>query len=108
MRVLVVGVGLADLAAEAVDGEVHLGEPDGLVDSFLAVDRELGWSGSSGARSTKRADWTNMPPEPQAGSKMRPWNGSMISTISRTIEVGVKNSPPFWPSVMANLPRKYS
>ena len=36
-----------------------------------------------------------MPPEPQAGSKILPWNGSMISTISRTIEAGVKNSPPF-------------
>ena len=35
-----------------------------------------------------------MPPEPQAGSKILPWNGSMISTIKRTIEVGVKNSPP--------------
>ncbi len=29
-----------------------------------------------------------MPPEPQAGSKILPWKGSMISTISLTIEVG--------------------
>ena len=58
--------------------------------------------------STNRALCTNMPPEPQAGSKIRPWNGSMISTMSLTMEVGVKNSPPFWPSLMANLPRKYS
>ena len=36
-----------------------------------------------------------MPPDPQAGSKILPWYGSMISTISLTIEVGVKNSPPF-------------
>ena len=49
-----------------------------------------------------------MPPDPQAGSRILPLNGSMISTISRTIEVGVKNSPPFWPSAIANLPRKYS
>jgi hypothetical protein len=35
----------------------------------------------------------NIPPEPQAGSKMRPWNGSMISTISLTIDIGMKNSP---------------
>ena len=27
-----------------------------------------------------------MPPEPHAGSNTRPWNGSMISTIKRTIE----------------------
>src|ERR1017187_8482058 len=32
----------------------------------------------------------------------------MISTISFTMLVGVKNSPPFCPSDMANLPRKYS
>ena len=32
----------------------------------------------------------------------------MISTINLTMLVGVKNSPPFCPSVMANLPRKYS
>jgi hypothetical protein len=39
---------------------------------------------------------------------MRPWNGSMTSTISLTIAVGVKNSPPFCPSARAQLPRKYS
>ena len=49
-----------------------------------------------------------MPPEPQAGSKIRPWKGSMISTISRTIDIGVKNSPAPWPSASANLARKYS
>src|SRR6266436_6375204 len=43
-----------------------------------------------------------------AGSKIRPRNGSMISTINLTMAVGVKNSPPFCPSDMANLPRKYS
>ena len=32
---------------------------------------------------------TNMPPEPQAGSKMRPWKGWRISTISRTMLPGV-------------------
>ena len=37
-----------------------------------------------------------MPPEPQAGSRIRPWKGSMISTINLTREVGVKNSPPRW------------
>ena len=49
-----------------------------------------------------------MPPDPHAGSKMRPWNGSMISTMSRTIDIGVKNSPAPWPSASANLARKYS
>ena len=44
-----------------------------------------------------------MPPEPQAGSKTLPWNGSMISTISRTIDCGVKNSPPSLPSVGGEL-----
>src|SRR5919109_1420813 len=36
---------------------------------------------------------------------MRPWYGSMISTISRTMAVGVKNSPPFCPSDMASVIR---
>jgi AcrR family transcriptional regulator len=40
-------------------------------------------------RCTKAALCTNMPPEPQAGSKMRPWKGCRISTISRTMLVGV-------------------
>src|SRR2546421_6492789 len=57
---------------------------------------------------TKRALWTNMPPDPHAGSRILPLNGSMISTISRTIDVGVKYSPPLAPSATANLPRKYS
>ena len=30
----------------------------------------------------------------------------MMSTISLTIEVGVKNSPPRWPSVIAKLPEE--
>ena len=49
-----------------------------------------------------------MPPDPHAGSKTLPWNGSMISTISRTIEYGVKNSPPSRPSLAAKLERKSS
>jgi hypothetical protein len=39
--------------------------------------------------ATKRADCTNMPPEPQAGSRMRPWKGSMISASSLTMLLGV-------------------
>jgi hypothetical protein len=56
----------------------------------------------------KSADCTNMPPEPQAGSKTLPPWGSMISVISLTTERGVKNSPPPWPSLSAKLARKYS
>jgi hypothetical protein len=51
---------------------------------------------------------TNMPAEPQAGSSTRPWSGSMMLTIMRTSEGGVKNSPPSWAPLMANLLRKYS
>ncbi len=32
----------------------------------------------------------------------------MTSTMSLTMLVGVKNSPPFCPSDMAKFPRKYS
>ena len=76
------------------------------------VSRAFSWpkidSSSLGERlwrSTKRAECTNMPPEPHAGSKIRPWNGSMTSTMSRTIDAGVKNSPPFCPSVDSELTR---
>jgi hypothetical protein len=41
-------------------------------------------------------------------SRILPLNGSMISTMRRTIGVGVKYSPPLEPSAIANLPRKYS
>ena len=54
------------------------------------------------------AHWTNMPPEPQAGSKTLPWNGSMIWTISRTIDCGVKNFAAEAPSAMAKFKRKSS
>lgn len=32
----------------------------------------------------------------------------ITSTINLTMTAGVKNSPPFCPSLIANLPRKYS
>ena len=41
MEVFVVGVAFADVAAEAVNGEVHLGEIDGVAGLLLAVDRQL-------------------------------------------------------------------
>ena len=105
--VLVVGVALPDVAGQAMHRQVHLAEADGLGGLLLPVDRDLG-VGVSLVLSTNSALCTNMPPEPQAGSKMRPWYGSMISTISLTRDVGVKNSPPLCPSAIANLPRKYS
>ena len=39
---LVVAVGLLDVAAQAVDREIHLGEFDGLEGLFLTVDEETG------------------------------------------------------------------
>ena len=69
MDVLVEGVGLADVAFQAVDREVHLGEPDGGGGLFLAEEGDaMGWCPCP-VRSMKWLDWTNMPPEPQAGSK---------------------------------------
>jgi hypothetical protein len=47
-------------------------------------------------------------PDPQAGSNTLPPCGSIISTIRRTTERGVKNSPPFDPSLLANSAKKYS
>ena len=41
VEVLVVGVAFSDVAAEAVDGEVHLGEPDSVAGLLLAVDRQF-------------------------------------------------------------------
>ena len=38
VEVLVVGVALADVARQAVDGQVHLAQAHGLGDALLAVD----------------------------------------------------------------------
>ena len=43
-------------------------------------------------------DCTNMPPEPQQGSKTRPFYGASISTSTRTTDRGVQNWPPLLPS----------
>ena len=56
----------------------------------------------------KWLDWTNMPPEPQAGSKTMPWSGSMTLTMVWTRDGGVKNSPLSCAPCMANFIRKYS
>ena len=41
MQVFVVAVGLSDIAFEAVNGEVHLAQSDGLRDSLNAVNADL-------------------------------------------------------------------
>ena len=41
VEVLVVGIAFPDVAAEAVNSEVHVGEPDGVTGLLLAVDRQL-------------------------------------------------------------------
>ena len=41
MEVLVISVAFFDVAAEAVDCEVHLCEPDGVASLLLAVDRQF-------------------------------------------------------------------
>jgi hypothetical protein len=40
MQIVVITVALFHLAAEAVDGEVHLGEVDGLAGFLLALDED--------------------------------------------------------------------
>jgi hypothetical protein len=45
-----------------------------------------------------------MPPDPQAGSRILPRYGSITSTISFTIEEGVKYSPPFCMKAAARTP----
>ena len=69
--VFVVRVGLADVAFESVDGEVHARQSHGGADPFLTVNGEFR-DGFFRCSCTKRALCTNMPPEPQAGSSTRP------------------------------------
>jgi hypothetical protein len=54
------------------------------------------------------SDCTNMPPEPQHGSKTTPSLGSSMATRVRTMLAGVEYSPPRLPSELANSPMKYS
>jgi hypothetical protein len=90
-----------------VHRQVHLGQADGGGVLFQAVEGELS-VGFSCRRSTTRALCTNMPPEPQAGSRTCRRSGSMTLAISETSETGVKNSPPSWAFWSANWVRKYS
>ena len=41
MQVFVVGVALADIAGQTMDGEVHLAQPDGFGHFLLAVDADF-------------------------------------------------------------------
>jgi len=51
--------------------KLHFAKPDCLRDLFLTINRYL--VDALVVVSTKAADWTNMPPEHNAGSKMRAW-----------------------------------
>ena len=42
MQIFIVGIALADVAGQAVDGQVHLAQPDRFGHLLLAVDGELG------------------------------------------------------------------
>ena len=62
-----VGVLRPEVAVDAADGQVHLGQPPGGVVGLLAVDADVADPCRRAPRRTSR-DWTNMPPEPQQGS----------------------------------------
>ena len=67
VEVVVVAVAEADVARQAVEREVHLGERDRDLLLLLAEDGQLPVA-EPAWRSTNLAHCTNMPPEPQAGS----------------------------------------
>jgi len=64
------GVLLAEIAVDAADREIHLRQAPGRVIRLLAVDGNVPqlapWA------STNFSLCTNMPPDPQHGSKIRP------------------------------------
>ena len=64
--VVVEGVAVGDLAVDAADGEVHLGQPPGGVVRLLAVDGDVA-DACRRAASTNSSDCTNMPAGAAAG-----------------------------------------
>ena len=72
--------------------------------SFLSWPKNESWR----LCFVNRSDWTNMPPDPQHGSKTTPFSGSSIATSVLTIETGVNYSPPRFPSLDANSPMNNS
>ncbi len=60
-----VRVSAAQVAVNAADGQVHLAQPPGGGGVLLSIDIDIVFA--AWCSSTKRADWTNMPPEPQRG-----------------------------------------
>ena len=105
--------GIIDLLAQSESAEIALVLKEKGAETRLSVRTKPGgvdatvltgtWGGGGHARAAGATV-----PLPLAGSNSRPWNGSMMPTMSWTMAVGVKNSPPFWPSLMAKWPRKYS
>ena len=85
-----------------------LREPPGRGVGLLAVDGDVVHAGRRGPRRTSRTE-TNMPPEPQQGSKTRPLVrlehlDQELDDALRRVELAAASCPP----PLANLPRKYS
>ena len=77
VAVVVEGVAVGDLAVDAADGQVHLGEAPGGVVRLLAVDRDVRLRRPSAScprpiplawARMNSTDWTNIPEDPQQGS----------------------------------------
>ena len=67
VQILVVAVRQPDVARQPVQREVHLAERDRRLLLLLAEDGQSRAASRCGC-STNFAHWTNMPPEPHAGS----------------------------------------
>jgi hypothetical protein len=87
--VTVVVPAVFDVALEAVHGKVEGGIGARSRRFFSTPQIASSAAGFFRCSATMRADCTNMPPEPQAGAKPRPWKGSMTSVSSRTTQLGV-------------------
>ena len=105
MGVLVVTIGLFDIAFEVMHRKVHLAQSESLSDAFdpvmanillisifLMVTDKLGTLDEHPTRTTGRIKDTSM---------------KGLEDFDNKFHEG-KNSPPRCPSLMAKLPRKYS
>ena len=107
MRIFVVAVRLPDIAFQSMHGEVHLAEPNCLGDLFRSVNADLivpilpvvmdklSTLDKHTARTTR---WVQNPPF----KRLENLDNQFYE------RGGVKNSPPFAPSAIAKLPKKYS
>ena len=89
MEVSAEGVGMlgAEVGLDAAQGEVHHGEAAGGGVALLAVDADVAELAAVGFDEFFRLH--KLPPEPHAGSQMRPLSGASISTRQRTTQDGV-------------------